>query len=189
MSEEQSYELYFDISRVKADTFQICLPSQGKILDLEVDCDNNIEQIYKPVKIAIAGSSIAAGSADSPAHSLPAMAYRKYGINIANCGISGDHTFNCIELMQILKQLKIKVVVMDLLHISEKTFLKYYTDKQFIYYIVTPVAVQYERFNVLKYINDNSIAHISGEGHLDITHLNSSGISYYLKQLNKRGII
>ena len=189
MAVEQEYELTFDLARVNAELFQICLPSQGKILDIEVESDTNIEQLYKPASLIIAGSSIAAGSACSSSHNLSAMAYRRYGINIINCGISGDHTFNCRELMAELKQQKLKILVMDLLHISEKTFLKYNKNKKFIYYIITPVAVQYERFDIMPYIQKENIANVSGEGHEDITHLNSAGTLYYLKQLKKKGII
>lgn len=188
MEEDQTFELSFTL-RQEAELFQICLPSQGKILSIEVDSDSKIEQLYRPAKVAVLGSSIAMGSANSPAHSLPAMAYRKFGVNVVNCGVTGDHTFNCIELMKELKKSKLTLLVMDLLHINENRFLKYFKDKQFVYYVISPAAVQYERFNIKKYLKPDNIAKVTGEGHTDITHLNSSGVSYYLQQIKKKGLI
>lgn len=186
--EDQTYTVHFSMPKINdATTFQICLPSQGRIESIEVESDSEVEQLYEQPKLIFAGSSIAACTASSPSHSFFAMAYRKYNINIINCGISGDHTFNCKELMAEIKKLGLKIIVVDCLHISENTLLKYLNNPNYIYYVVSPAAEQRERFNITKYITD--IAKISGEGHSDVTHLNSAGVSYYLGQLKKKGII
>ncbi len=188
-SSTREFEISFNVSRKKPELFQICLPSQGRIESIAVSSDSEVEQLYVRPKVAFLGSSIAACTSMSASHSFSAMAYRKYGVNIINCGISGDHTFNCRELMDLLLKTDLKLVIVDILHISEKTLLKYLKNSKCIYYVVTPAAAQYERFDILKYINKEDIAKVTGEGHMDITHLNSAGISYYLSQLRKKGII
>lgn len=189
---DEQYILNFNLSRHKVSEFQICLPSQGRIFDnIEIETASKINYIYKDPKFIIAGSSIAAFTSTSAASSLQAIAFRKFGINVIGCGISGDHTFNCKELISEISKTKIPVIVMDLLHIHEKTFLKYKDNKRYRFLVISPVAVQYERFNINKYVDDHSIeiVHITGEGHADITHLNSSGVNYYLQTLKKKGVI
>lgn len=186
LSHEASLTLKFNLYGRQYSEFQLCLPGQGAVKSLEIETDTPIEYKYVKPSLAICGSSVACCNANLSSHGICPTLYRTKNLNVINAAISGDHSFNCPELMQELDKTKLPILVMDILHIDDNT-LDTYMKKNFSWYPISPAIKDHEVCNFKRY--NLALANIDGEGHLDFTHLNALGIHQYIQQLIERKII
>ena len=169
----------------------MCLPVQGRVDDyLWIETDT--EPIFKilPLQVVLLGSSVAQDSNCISHGNICCCAYRKFNVNIATVGISWKSSLTCPELLNKLKDMSVKIAVMDLHHVDEQAFVNF--NKQFpkAYY---PVIDNYFRQDVIELCNKfNKIidpVHINGDGRYDQVHLNSYGSQMYIEELQNRNII
>lgn len=171
--------------------FQVCFPAQGRVEDyLWIETDN--EPIFKtlPLSVLLLGSSVAQDSNDTSHGNICCYAYRNYNINIATVGISWKSSLTCKELLSKLKTLDAKIVVMDLYHVDDDSFINFTKEFPNAYY---PIINSICREDVIhlcdKFKDVLDVVHIDGNCRYDEVHLNNCGSQFYLQELKKRNII
>ena len=181
----------YDLLGYDYEEFQVCLPVQGRVDDyLWIETDT--EPVFKvlPLSVVLLGSSVAQDSNCISHGNICCCAYRKYNVNIATVGISWKSSLTCLELLEKLKMMPVKIVVMDLHHVDDISFNNFVKMFPKAYY---PVIENYFRQDVLdlcdKYNKIIEPVHINGDGRYDQVHLNSYGSQIYIEELQKRNII
>ena len=181
----------YDLFGYDYEEFQVCFPAQGRVEDyLWIETDNEPTFKTLPLTAILLGSSVAQDSNDTSHGNICCYAYRKLNINIATLGISWTSSLTCRELLDKLKNIDTKIIVMDLYHVDEESFKQFVKEFPNAYYpIINSICRQDVMYLCKKFPNVIDEIHIDGNCRYDQVHLNNCGSQKYLEELESRGIL
>lgn len=184
---DRIFELTYNVEN-PYDEYQLCFPSLGRIQRIIIESSDRVEYIKKPLKYIFMGSSVAQVSNDTSHGNICCYLYRHYGINTATVGISGHNTLNFKEMIDRLKSFKSnQLILMDNVRTSLEEY-EYAYDQ--LHFISMVVDVKREPFIELKKSHPEiCVAHITGDGRFDISHLNDLGTKEYVDMMKNNNLL
>lgn len=186
---DRNFEITFKMHE-EYEEFQLCFPALGRIQKIEIESDDKIEYVVKPLKYIFLGSSVAQDSNDTTHGNLCCYLYRKFGINTATVGISGHNTINFKEMIEKLKSYNSnQLIFMDNIQSNNDEYLYAYNNLHFIPIVINNKSNRLQ-YNILKKSFPEIVeAYISGDGRFDEVHLNALGTKEYVDILKNNIII
>lgn len=191
---DQEIRLDIHLKGIHYDEFQVCLPACGRVNDVFIETDEEIQFIKKPNNVIFLGSSVAQDCNVASHTNYCCMAYRKYGINIATLAISSYNSLLCPELMKYLTLPFFKnktIVLMDNIHTTVKDFenMKKILPNTKICMVGNDTRDEVKELLKSHPEISNDIIRLDGNCRNDDVHLNPIGSELYLNKLREKNII